>query len=509
MEKIKIDIALSDIEMPAVNGLDLQKIIIERWPRCKVIFLTGYNDFNFIQSAIRSGSIDYLLKTEGNEAIIRAVEKSINLIEQEWKADQFIAKSKQRMHMATPYLQQQYLLDILHGDSYSLSKVEEQFADLSIPIHREHPILLLIGRVDYWVEDISMSGRIRLLFAIKNIAEELFSAKLNIATVTYDKQKVVWILQPEGVDNHEQSEIWKQINLFIEGTVETIQTVCKNLLKLSVSFVLSHEQVSLANSASKCKSLITILESSLGYGDELLLTEGKANLDEAFKRSQEFHYQMELVKQRIEKLASFLNSGQSGDFQHGLDELKRVSLSYSANSLALNKEIYFQLSSIFLSYLNRWSLFDVISKQLDVNRLMLLSEEHQIEHMTEYFMRLAAILFERRKSDFLSHSAETVRRVNEFIDQNLDQDLSLVTIGERFAHNPKYLSRMYKQAAGKGVSDFILQRRLEKAKELLAERQKKINEISKMTGFISERNFFRIFKKETGLTPKEYQDTCK
>ncbi len=58
LEKHKIDIAFLDIHMPGMNGLDLQKKMQERWRKCKVIFLTGFNDFSYAQSALRHGVVD-------------------------------------------------------------------------------------------------------------------------------------------------------------------------------------------------------------------------------------------------------------------------------------------------------------------------------------------------------------------------------------------------------------------------------------------------------------------
>ena len=48
LEKRKIDIVIMDINMPQMSGLELYDIVRERWPFCKVIFLTGYSDFDYV-----------------------------------------------------------------------------------------------------------------------------------------------------------------------------------------------------------------------------------------------------------------------------------------------------------------------------------------------------------------------------------------------------------------------------------------------------------------------------
>ena len=62
LEKIRIDIVLLDIKMPDINGIELQKIIMKKSPYCKVIFLTAYDNFNYIRSALQNSAVNFLLK---------------------------------------------------------------------------------------------------------------------------------------------------------------------------------------------------------------------------------------------------------------------------------------------------------------------------------------------------------------------------------------------------------------------------------------------------------------
>jgi two-component system response regulator YesN len=79
----KIDIVISDIRMPGMDGIELLRWISERWPSCKVIFLTGYGDIQYAQQAIRLGCSDYILKTEGDEAILASIGRAINKLNDE------------------------------------------------------------------------------------------------------------------------------------------------------------------------------------------------------------------------------------------------------------------------------------------------------------------------------------------------------------------------------------------------------------------------------------------
>ena len=77
-EKTRIDILLTDICMPGMDGLALYRNIAKLWPVCRAIFLTGYDDFEYIRSALRCQCTDYILKYEGRNPIRQAVKQAEN-----------------------------------------------------------------------------------------------------------------------------------------------------------------------------------------------------------------------------------------------------------------------------------------------------------------------------------------------------------------------------------------------------------------------------------------------
>ncbi|MGN1140292.1 MAG: helix-turn-helix domain-containing protein, partial [Oliverpabstia sp.] len=72
--------------------------------------------------------------------------------------------------------------------------------------------------------------------------------------------------------------------------------------------------------------------------------------------------------------------------------------------------------------------------------------------------------------------------------------------------NPSYLSRIFKQAYGFNITEYICKKRFERVKELLETTSKKIQEICAEVGYYSVPSFNRIFKKETGMSPIEYRN---
>lgn len=115
MREGPVDIVISDIKMPGLEGIELLQIIQADWPACKVIFLTGYNDFHYIRSAMAYGGFDYILKVESDDKIIASVERALEKLEEEGKHLRMLERANRRMREALPLLQKEYIWDLLQG----------------------------------------------------------------------------------------------------------------------------------------------------------------------------------------------------------------------------------------------------------------------------------------------------------------------------------------------------------------------------------------------------------
>ena len=512
LRRTRIDIVLSDIRMPGMNGLELQREIVKEWPWCKVIFLTGYDDFDYIHQAVRNGGIDYLLKMEGNEAIVCAVEKAAAELYEAVESRQLIEHAKRQLLLARPLLLQEYLMDVVQGDADAHRRREVRFTELNLRLDSEDQVLLVIGRVDDWRDGLSNSDRQLLLYAIANIAEEYFAKASRCVSVSFERNKLLWLIQTAGDAEAGSTRSTKasrnQLIRFIHGMIETVQYACKQYLKLSLSFAAADTMRAWEETPEQFHTLKRLFGRGLGLGKEFILLDRQAPGGQV----QESAIQTQAMRSQLEKLSAmsaYLENGQRQHFEVEYTKLMDMAADLKRPDEYLKLEIYASLVAIFLSYMNRWGLHAEIGQAFDLGRMASL-DAHQNWHEVEaYFSSLADRLFEQKQLDQHSSEGSLIRHVQLYVEHNLAGDLSLTRIGEVVGYNPYYLTRLYKHRTNEGLTEFIIRCRLAKAKKLLADSHMVVQDISKAVGFMTEQSFYRFFKKAAGCTPQEYRERCK
>ena len=100
-----------------------------------------------------------------------------------------------------------------------------------------------------------------------------------------------------------------------------------------------------------------------------------------------------------------------------------------------------------------------------------------------------------------------LRRVKEFITENLEEDLSLAEISSVADLSQFHFARAFRKSTGLTPQQFLMQQRIERAKELLAKHDLPIVEISLRTGFKNQSHFTSLFRKFTSLTPKVWRES--
>jgi two-component system response regulator YesN len=106
------------------------------------------------------------------------------------------------------------------------------------------------------------------------------------------------------------------------------------------------------------------------------------------------------------------------------------------------------------------------------------------------------------------NSHEIVEKAKCYIMEHLADDLSVSDIASYLYVSPNYLSKLFKRTTGEGCNEYIIKKRIEKAKLLLETTNIKTCKIAEMVGYKDTNYFSMAVKKNTGMSPKMYREAC-
>jgi two-component system, response regulator YesN len=506
-QRMRPDIVLSDIRMPEMDGLQLLERIRGMWPKCRVIFLTGHNEFSYIYTAIQYDSVGYLLKTEGYDRIIQVVEQTLADLDSELKAEALLEQAEVRLGAARELLQRDYLYGIVKGLHHKEDISRKQFEELDIPLDAGKPVLMMLGRLNSLPGGLSYSEKSHLLFSIRLIAEQYLSARARLAHVVVDNTDLVWLIQEQdepdpqaGLEGGRQA-----LRMFVTGNVELIQAACRESVGALISFALDDSPVQLDQVGERFSMLNMLVNYRIGQGSGMLLLD-KHILERELQRPAQHPREMKHMRQSLlDRLADSLEHGHRDEFGRILSELTEGKNGTDMQHIP-GQELYFSVALIYLSYLNRWNLVERAANA-ELNRLMQPGSHSSWTDAVQYLASVGTMLFDLQHVEQERRAQTIISAVQRHVQQHLDNpdELSLVRLAELVYFNPSYLSRLFKQETGLNLSDYINSSRMNKAMELLRSPDMKIQEVAEQVGYNSSANFTRSFRRYTQKTPQEYR----
>lgn len=515
LNRTRFDIVLTDIRMPEIDGIQLLDEIIKNWPQCRVIFLTGHNEFEYVYKAIQHKNVSYILKTEDPEQVVNEVEKTIKDIEKGIKIENLIQEAKEQMDMIQDLYLKDYFTHLLHKDT-SLEISKAQFEQLSIPLYSDKPIILLLGYVDTMPTDLSYWEKVQYFNSIKFLLNQNLNARTRNITIMDDAYRFILFIQPNELLMDKQSnerDIYQRAFLFLKGTLEVIQAICRESLNTSINFALG-EPCPWGRVAQRYYCLSQLLSFRTGLGMEKLVIDNESHRMEETAQSAEIDPKDEndiYIPMHPKKLTAFelyLESGQKDKYFGALSELIEPLKGNSKDNIVAILA-YYKIAMCMLSYIHRTKLSDKLSFYIGNNQLMQINAYQSWEEAIDYLYRLSDEIFKHQCEEEKSRADSTILYIQEFIADHLSENLSLVRLAEQVYLNPSYLSRLYKQVTGMNLSTYIDGIRIEKAKDSLNNKDIKIYEVAKSVGYDNPGSFTRFFRNMTGLSPQEYLDSVR
>lgn len=504
MDISRIDIVISDIHMPEMDGFQLLENIRSRWPNARVIFLSGYSEFDYVYNAIHYDNVKYLLKTERYDKIIETVSEVVSEIESSLKREALIQSAEKQEAEYKGLLKDSFLNNLLKGRFYSQEISQKQIDQLEIDLNADEPVILLIGHIDNIPTSMPYTQKLHYLFKVRATANYFFENQLRAASCVDESLNIIWLIQP-SIGKSTQSCV-----TFVKGHVELIQESCKESFDIQVSFVFQEEGAGWHILQEQYMDLKMALNFRFGSDNGMVLSSSKV-MEERLKSIPDmFKLATAFQRSSYENLSEALEYGKRDDFfvffEEVAERLKNIRSIHDYTAL----EQYYAIAMVLLSYINRWHLIDKVALRIGLYKLLKFDEFENWSSAVVYLREISEILFEIQEENRQERTYDVIGTLQKYISDNLhcQDEISLVNLADIVHFNPSYLSRLFKQEVGLTLSDYIGNEKIKKAKELLKDPNVKINTIAEQTGFGVAANFTRFFKKLTNMTPREYRSMC-
>ena len=482
-EKRRIDLLITDIRMPDIDGLQLKDIVVKDWPYCRIIFLTGHNEFEYTRKAIDPATVSYILKSEGDDAVLDAIDKACERLEQEYSQ---MSKRMSRIKIAEPLISTEILKALTFpSEIKNMQNIKEMLSTLDDPIDIGKPMLMAVGALDiHW--DATVTGR------IQTIVEKTLEVRYKTMSAVLPSNTFVLLMQDRGGVSRTSH---------CKGLLEIALNLCtQSTVAKELSFFLEDKPLDADMLAPVYNMLIQKrLQMKGNPGVQLI----KSELNER----KEANDVSVIEAFQIENVMNCLSTGQTEQYFQIVNELIAK---FRNREMLAGLILYSTLSSL---------LMNAISHHLPQGNS--LQDEDTMYRLGNYYIHpnfadAMKYLEEIAKNYFAlikemgDNSADlVVREINTYIAEHLDGDLSLTKLADRVGLHPSYLSRLYKETANIPLSSYIVKMRIAASCDMLENTKEKTNDIAKAIGLNTASYFTNFFKKHMGITPQEYRLTLK
>lgn len=173
----RVEIALVDLNMPIMDGVKLMRKLRDQIPQCRIVIVSGHDEFEYAREAIRLNVDEYILKPVNPDQLCNVLARTCERIAMERKQERYLYMAKKQIEENYPLLMERFFQNWLEGN-LSNEEVAEQIQFLQLP---EAPLeqLIVIRCPVLSTEQRIWSERDRqlFLFAVENIVSELLVNK--------------------------------------------------------------------------------------------------------------------------------------------------------------------------------------------------------------------------------------------------------------------------------------------------------------------------------------------
>ncbi len=484
VEKSSVDIIVTDINMPFMDGIDLLERIRRKQLHTRVIFLTGYEYFEYAQKAVQMKAFDFLLKPITKEKLLKAVQSAAFDIEKEEAVQEAAGKGLE-------ISREIFFNQVLYG---KLESLEQEAAELGIST-KPGSYLLMMAAVD-----VKKGQKITddELERWKNA----WKSKIRRCKERYERMVASPFQMYFAKDISQHMRIVfvsEERNQFSESFIRDFAD-----LVLGLEETESHYRVTLI--AGRCRRRLEELKESLERveyaAEHRHILSGKN-----WRLMYASDYTMERVSEETIVLPTdtLLHHIRMGMVQEVQNDIKKIYEPFHRReyiSLSSAKMITTELAIV--AFKGEITTNDEsVSYLYYLNHIQQLNTLEELENdITQFAVRVAS----QRKAG-VNPKRKTAESALEYLKQNYQrEELSLNDVAEYLNISVPYLAVLFKQETGQSFGTHLLEIRMKRAEELLRTTGYTVAEIAEQVGYSSAQYFAVRFKKFTGMSPGVYRE---
>ena len=480
-EETPCDILITDIQMPGMDGLALAQQMRSLYKDITILFLTGYDDFSYAYEAFKYNAERYLLKTEGDEEIIRAVSEAIRHVHEKKQIMHELFDAEDRYNQMLPIYRRQLVSQLLTGGAVALVKQTAEILD--------GHLYVVVARTGETDTEPNMRTKLIAANAISQIIENAMGEALRWTTSDMIEDELVWVFSME--QSLSQAHLLFHLLRQARGHVES-------QLGLPLFFGVADKDVDWMHLTDKYSELrstlsIDILEGSTGVAI--------FNPDaEHHRYTDEQVWHMSQLRRALEGCRKDLLNGNTDALAERAEPVLEYLRSVPRDSALFAAELTSTLKGCLLSYLNSNAMGHLAA---DGRRIRQRSEPDYLALLIRRIAEQAAT----QRQNAVKSIADYLR---DYINNHPGDDLSAAALADLTGYSSGYLSRVFRQEFGVSIHDYVLESRMTLARELLLHTHLRVYEIARNVGYDDSNYFIKVFRGFTGMTPQEYkQSTAK
>lgn len=491
MKQHKPDVALVDINMPTMDGLELAAEVKESGLDVKIIIITGYGEFTYAHQAIQLGVENYLLKPVDEKELADNLTSIKKLIEKEAATKLEIESFRQQVQQYRPMLKEMVLNELLQGNQLRTRADFLKFGDYFSSTADSCTYQVVVMEMDEKKDSgWSVDDRQLWSFAVSNIAGEIFETVCSFDICRDIESRINVILY------HEKGQKEKEID--VVNLCQRIRVSVLKYMKFSVTIGIGNAHEDIVDLPLSYKEAVFSLNNKLAMGEnKVFVFEDFAEYD--MKGSL---YPIELKKQ----LLMNMRVGDIAEVEQMIHSVfsQAQTMGYSSDYITV---MCVELASTCLEFAAEtgYSLKAILGT--DLNIVASIQEKKSINELELWIRQIFSRACEQAHNNKNKRSTKIVEEAKRFINDNFSRfDLKIDEIARELHVKYGHLCFLFKRETGSTINDYITQIRITKARELMDEGVHSVTEVSERVGYADANYFGKCFKKLYGLAPGRYME---